>query len=273
MLDNWKAPSLLSNLAAFNKSNRRRSIGVTTGAFAIQLTVFTEPTPYLVKVNKRRTRLSIEVKNKEIVVKAPSACSPELVESFLLQQQHWIKKALRNSQSISTFERQYLTGETLWLRGKPYTLDIHEQCAQSDVILHDDLDVIGVYLSKRVKNIDVHTRKLLHEFYLKQAQHFIPALFKECEQQTGLRAAKLEFKFYQWRWGCCYQSGKIIINPLLMAAPVESIRCVIIHELCHLKHMNHGAAFWRLNAEHCEHCSPTKVWLKQKHPEVYLPPV
>ncbi|WP_232842776.1 M48 family metallopeptidase [Psychrosphaera ytuae] len=245
----------------------------TPGAFFIQLDVYTEPTQYLVKVHARRTRLSLEIKHQQILVKVPSNCPTDLIESFLRKQQHWIKRAISKSSSVTQFHRNYQSGEPIWFKGEAFTLDIHTQCHGSAVIVNEQDKTISVFLSAKVKHTARQTRKLLRAFYLEQAQLIIPDLLSACEQKVGLHSSSLDFKFYQWRWGCCYQSGKVMFNPLLMAAPIEKIECVIIHELCHLKHMDHSRSFWALNRRFCDQCHKTKQWLKAHHQEVYLPPV
>lgn len=264
MLGLFKAP----------RGPRSKSLQVaTSGAFFIQLDVYTEPTPYQVKVHARRTRLSLEIKHQKIVVKVPSHCPIDLIESFLRKQQHWIKRAIAKSSKKVEFQRNYQSGELIWFKGEIYTLDIHTQCHGSAVIINEQEKCLSVFVSAKVKHTSRQVRKLLRAFYLEQAQACIPELLKSCEEKVGLHSSNLDFKFYQWRWGCCYTNGKVMFNPLLMAAPLEQIQCVIIHELCHLKHMDHSPAFWALNEKFCDQCGRTKQWLREHHDEVYLPPV
>lgn len=48
------------------------------------------------------------------------------------------------------------------------------------------------------------------------------------------------------RWGNCAPVGRIVLNPNLVKAPRDAIDYVLVHELAHLKHHNHGAEFTRL---------------------------
>ncbi len=48
------------------------------------------------------------------------------------------------------------------------------------------------------------------------------------------------------QWGSCSPGGQIILNPHLIKAPCACIEYVVLHEMAHLKHHDHGPAFWRL---------------------------
>ena len=61
------------------------------------------------------------------------------------------------------------------------------------------------------------------------------------------------------QWGSCSPSGEIILNPHLIKAPRACIDYVLVHELAHIKHHDHGAAFWKLIDVHAGD------WRKSKH--------
>ena len=61
------------------------------------------------------------------------------------------------------------------------------------------------------------------------------------------------------RWGSLSKNGTLTLNRDLIKAPKECIEYVIIHELCHLEHHNHGPEFYRL----LERSLPD--WVKRKH--------
>jgi len=61
------------------------------------------------------------------------------------------------------------------------------------------------------------------------------------------------------QWGSCSAQGQVILNPHLVKAPRHCIDYVLIHELAHLKHHNHGSQFWDLIHTH------VPEWRKAKH--------
>lgn len=69
---------------------------------------------------------------------------------------------------------------------------------------------------------------------------------KELMKMTGLRPKRVRVKEIKYAWGTCSSKQNITINQKLICYPKEVIRYVILHELAHLKYMNHGKEFWNL---------------------------
>lgn len=69
---------------------------------------------------------------------------------------------------------------------------------------------------------------------------------KELMQMTGLKPKRVRVKEIKYAWGTCSSKQNITINQKLIYYPKEVIRYVILHELCHLKYMNHSKEFWEL---------------------------
>ena len=65
-------------------------------------------------------------------------------------------------------------------------------------------------------------------------------------KETGLIPNKIRIKDIKYAWGSCSSNKNITINQKLISYSEDAIRYVILHELCHLKHMNHSKEFWDL---------------------------
>ncbi|MCL2615873.1 MAG: M48 family metallopeptidase, partial [Dehalococcoidia bacterium] len=65
-------------------------------------------------------------------------------------------------------------------------------------------------------------------------------------------------------WGSCSPRGALNLNWKLVMLPHEIIEYVVIHELCHLREMNHSPAFWRLVEQYCPNWRACRRWLSHR---------
>lgn len=84
-----------------------------------------------------------------------------------------------------------------------------------------------------------------------------------CEAATGVRAARLGFRDQRSRWGSCSSSGVITLNWRLFMTPDHVRRSVVLHELAHILHPNHGAKFWQQVQEWDPQHEVADRWLKE----------
>ena len=80
----------------------------------------------------------------------------------------------------------------------------------------------------------------------------------------GVSFNKITVKKQRTVWGSCSIKGNLNFNLLLSLMPKEIIEYVVIHELCHLKEMNHSNKFWRLVKTYCSDYEYSKKWLKKE---------
>ncbi len=78
------------------------------------------------------------------------------------------------------------------------------------------------------------------------AKEYLPGRLKHFSALTGLNPQGLSITHAKTRYGSCSPKGRISLSCFLMQSPKEAIDYVLVHELCHLKHLNHGRDFYRL---------------------------
>ena len=81
--------------------------------------------------------------------------------------------------------------------------------------------------------------------------------------KVGVTFEKITIRTQRTRWGSCSGRGNLNFNCLLMLVPIEVRDYVVIHELCHRKHMNHSPAFWAEVAKTCPDYALRRKWLKE----------
>ena len=83
-------------------------------------------------------------------------------------------------------------------------------------------------------------------YYRQQLTAVIPSLFAKWQPIVGVTANEIRLKKMHTRWGSCNtRARRIWLSVYLPAYPIECTEYVIVHELCHLHHANHSAAFWQ----------------------------
>ena len=97
---------------------------------------------------------------------------------------------------------------------------------------------------------------------LDRAKRELPIRLRELAAQHGLVVSRISVRNQQWRWGSCSPSGHICLNWRLVDMP-EAIRdYVMIHELMHLKRLDHSPRFWKLVAAACPDYQAARKWLR-----------
>ena len=98
------------------------------------------------------------------------------------------------------------------------------------------------------KTIEKENKKQEKEpLYTKEKfKEIIEKNVNELIQKTGLKPNKITIKQIKYAWGSCSSKKNITLNLELIKYSQQAIRYVILHELCHLKYMNHSKDFWNL---------------------------
>lgn len=108
-------------------------------------------------------------------------------------------------------------------------------------------------------------KKLLQKWLNQQAHRILIPILDQLSQQTHLHYEKISFRRMSSRWGSCDKKKSLSLNVHLLFLPLPLIHHVMIHELCHLKHMNHSERFWSLVAKFDANYLQHRKSLKSAH--------
>jgi predicted metal-dependent hydrolase len=87
-------------------------------------------------------------------------------------------------------------------------------------------------------------RKRLVYWYTAETEGIVGRLAPAWSKKIGVRPRQASVKYALSQWGSCSSSRALSFNSRLAMLSDTVAEYVIVHELCHLKHMNHSRAFW-----------------------------
>ena len=103
-----------------------------------------------------------------------------------------------------------------------------------------------------------------------KAKEILPKKAEYFADLMGLKYGKITIRRQRTRWGSCSSKGNLNFNCLLMFCPDNVIDYIVVHELCHLKQMNHSADFWAEVEKVLPDYKTAKKWLKENEKRIVL---
>jgi predicted metal-dependent hydrolase len=209
------------------------------------LIISNDEVPYsLIRSKKRKKSIAMKVrKDGTLQINAPFNTHIEVIESFIISKYKWLQKKQAEIQNHALEKPAlYKDGEKHFYHGNIFTLRLITS-NKSHVKLVDEYLDIYHRKNSNIKNI-------LNNWYKKQALAYFTKRTNLFVNSYNLpKVSDIKVRNMKARWGSCSNNAVITYNIHLIKASVESIDYVVIHELCHLIHANHGAGFYKLQSE------------------------
>ena len=200
---------------------------------------------YHLEFSKRKTLQITVHPDKTIYVKSPLSSTKNQVKNIVLKKAKWIKKQILYFQNFEpkTPVRKYISGEFHLYLAKKYRLKI-TLSATNEVVLKNGY----FYINTKSDKVN-HIKKLLSNWYKAKAENYFNKIFEEVWEGYDFKKYSkptLKIREMKTRWGSLSSNTVMTLNLILIKTPKMCIEYVIIHELCHLAHHNHGVAFYKL---------------------------
>jgi predicted metal-dependent hydrolase len=175
--------------------------------------------------NPRARNITIRIKaNGEVRVTVPRNVSQRKAEAFLITKGKWISRKLDQLSGSEKKWRSLQEGEILHVRGKE----------------------IPVKRPGGKGTVEDAIWKIL----LKEAKNWLPGRVEQLAADHGFKYGSVKIRKMQTRWGSCSPADNINLNSWLVMLPDHLSDYVILHELVHTRHRNHGKRFWELLDRH-----------------------
>jgi predicted metal-dependent hydrolase len=210
-------------------------------------------------IRSRRKTISIIItEDARVVVRAPLRASKALIEGFLEQKRRWVteKQAIASQQASEHVQGGFLSGEEFPYLGSKLMLAVSEGAKRIDA-------VGGVLAFPRAWLPNAQER--LKKWYRAEAARVVGERLKALSQHTGLRPASVGFTDARHRWGSCGADGRLNFSWRLVMAPPDVIDYVVVHELAHIRHLNHSREFWGCVGRIMPEYREKKKWLKENN--------
>lgn len=165
-----------------------------------------------------------------------------LVKRLLKNSKEELKKVLIKSRP----KYQFTNGMQI---GKSHTLIIQDSFSKKPEIIRHGQQIIvklPTNLSISDESVIEKIRPIIIVALRVEAKSYLPKRLAFISKKLDIKYDKVRFSHSSGRWGSCSSNGTISLNIALMKLPFELIDYVIIHELSHIKQMNHSQLFWEL---------------------------
>lgn len=92
---------------------------------------------------------------------------------------------------------------------------------------------------------DAEVKDAVYKFYTKSSKQITKERTKIYQQLLKVTPRSIKIEKINRRWGSCNSRKEITYHYLIATLPMELIDYIVVHELCHIYHMNHDRSFWR----------------------------
>ncbi len=199
--------------------------------------------PYrLFRVPRRKHIQLSAAGDGRVHMKAPHRCSLEQAEAVLVKHGTWALRALERVEVALRRRPSFTDGCELPLRDARLRLRLNSAVRPGVRRIGGELRLAGPDLAVEP------VRNLLERWYRAEARAYFGEQLTRFGSVLDVSPGRLSIRAQKARWGSCSWRGDISLNWRLMLLPGSLTEYVTVHELCHLRHLDHSRAFWDMVA-------------------------
>ncbi|MBC8059955.1 MAG: M48 family metallopeptidase [Clostridiaceae bacterium] len=205
---------------------------------------------YLLTINPRAKNIKISIGCEGMKVTIPKGINMDFVQRFLHSKEDWIIKHLN-------IPKEEMNNQ-LYFEGNIITYNVLSGLKENSISFKDN--VLNINLIKELNYDEIHA--IIKSWYLKQATDSFNKSIKVYSQIIGVKYNRICLREQKTRWGSCSSKANLNFNWKLIMAPKFVLDYIVVHELCHLIHMNHSKSFWSEVDRFIPDYKSAELWLK-----------
>jgi predicted metal-dependent hydrolase len=195
---------------------------------------------------KKRSSMSIHIDgNGYVEVHVPKGISDERVILALEEKWDWIQLKLKEMKAryLGPTAKAYEHGESFLYLGNEYPIQITQDTEiQQDFAVFEE-EKLHIFV-KQLE--DEKVKQALKRFYYQQCKMLVEKSIRSFQSNFKVKPRSIRITDNKTNWGTCDSKLQLTFNWKLAMAPQKVIDYVVVHEMCHMVHLNHDRSFWRL---------------------------
>lgn len=211
--------------------------------------------------DRQTTDIVIE-RDGQISVRPPKRMTPEQVDATVLSKRMWIYRNLAEWRDLNATRvvREWVNGESFLYLGANYRLLLVED--QDETLkLKDGRFCLRRSVVDQLGQEGAH--QAFQDFYEQKGHERLRKRVEIFAAKLGVRPGEVAVKDLGFRWASCTAEGRLQFHWKCMMAPSTVIDYIVVHELCHIRHRDHSAAFWNEIDKVLPNYADRKEWLRR----------
>ena len=216
--------------------------------------------PPAYKIKKHRRAKSVKLRTslqRGLEITVPYRFSMREIPFILEENKDWIIRHLSKLpaplEDTLPASISLLSGENIW------QVEYMPLRSKLELFVQPDFKLV---LAGRIENKTL-CKKKLRAFLINQAEKILIPLLNSLSRMLQLPYNSIRLRDQRTLWGSCTAHKAISLNYKLIFLPLELVRHVLIHELCHTKYLNHSLSFWDLVGQHDKNWEMHKAALRK----------
>ena len=223
---------------------------------------------YLLVRSSRRS-IGMEVSAQGLTVRAPLRASHTVIESVLREKTRWILQKLSDrAVRVDSMPRvHWQDGSSMPFLGGELQLRLHPQAPRTGELLSIGPQRWVLHLRADAEASAEQVRAGVAAWWLRHARQLLTERLQHYAPAMGVQWRSLRLSNARTRWGSAKADGSIMLNWRLLHYRLPVLDYVVIHELAHLRHMDHSPHFWAVVESVCPDYLQLRQALKQPCPD------